>query len=126
VRKLGLEKKVAVLSGSLLSAIPSNRSIDIVVSNPPYIPNSDIDDLAPEVREFEPRMALEGGQDGLDIYRKLIPSAANRARVAVLVEVGIRQAPAVLQMMVKEGLQDCRTVKDLGGIERVVIGNKPD
>ena len=64
--KLGLEKRVAVLNGPLLSPIPQQRPIDIVVSNPPYIPSKDIDGLSPEVSQFEPRLALDGGADGLD------------------------------------------------------------
>ena len=119
---LGLSNRVAVLKGALLSPIPAERAIDIVVSNPPYIPSADIDALEPEVSDHEPRLALDGGADGLDIYRQLIPAAAQRARVAVLVEVGAGQAEAVAQMMTEAGLQSPTVHTDLAGHGRVVQG----
>lgn len=119
---LGLTDRVAVLKGALLSPIPAERPIDIVVSNPPYIPSADIDALEPEVSDHEPRLALDGGADGLDIYRQLIPAAAQRARVAVLVEVGAGQAEAVAQMMTEAGLQSPTVHTDLAGHGRVVQG----
>ena len=75
---------MAVLKGDLLDPVPPNRPIDIVVSNPPYIRSADIADLEPEVSKWEPRLALDGGPDGLDVYRRLVPAAAARARQAVL------------------------------------------
>jgi release factor glutamine methyltransferase len=122
VEKHGLEKRVAVLKSDLLGAIPASRPIDWVVSNPPYIPEQDIEGLAPEVRVHEPRLALDGGKDGLDIYRRLIPEAASRARKGVLVEVGYGQAQAVAELMRESGLGTVETVRDLSGIERVVRG----
>lgn len=119
---LGLSSRVAVLRGSLLEPVPADRSIDIVVSNPPYIPSADIDTLAPEVRDHEPRLALDGGEDGLDAYRLLIPAAAARARRAVIVEVGAGQAEAVSQMFTEAGLIEVSCHADLAGIERVVSG----
>jgi len=125
VQALGLSDRVAVLRGHLLDPIPAARPIDWVLSNPPYIPSADIDRLMPEVAEWEPRAALDGGPDGLDIYRELIPAAAQRARCGVLVEVGFDQAPAVKQLMEQAGLVDVRTWKDLGGHHRVVGGKRP-
>ena len=88
VDALGLGHRVGVLQGRWLDPIPLERPIDIVVSNPPYIPSADIETLQPEVRVHEPRLALDGGPDGLMHYREFIPTAANRARIGVLVEVG--------------------------------------
>lgn len=122
VKKFALEKRVAVLSGPFLTPIPKDRKIDIIVSNPPYIPSEDILDCEPEVSHYEPRIALDGGPDGLTAYSVLIPKAAERARVAVAVEVGINQAKSVADIMVDSGLTNILTYKDLGGIERVVIG----
>ncbi|MFT5683996.1 MAG: release factor glutamine methyltransferase [Myxococcota bacterium] len=119
---LGVSDRVAVLKGSLLEPIPAERAIDIVVSNPPYIPTADIDGLAPEVSEHEPRLALDGGVDGLDVYRVLVPVAAERARLAVLVEVGAGQAEAVAAMFTAAGLVEVTCHKDLAGVERVVSG----
>ena len=123
VDALQLTHRVAVLKGSLLEPIPHDRKIDIVVSNPPYIPSVDIAGLAPEIALHEPRVALDGGLDGLDIYRKLIPAAASRATKAVLVEHGDGQEPAVQQMMRDAGLTDITTHSDLTGVVRVVSGS---
>ncbi len=125
VARLDLGDRVAVLKGALLEPVPDGRPIDIVVSNPPYIATADIDGLAPEIRDHEPRAALDGGADGLDIYRQLIPAAASRARTAVLVEVGVDQAEAVTQMMADAGLVDVETHSDLAGHPRVVQGMRP-
>ena len=119
---LGVADRVAVLRGSFLDPIPPHRPIDLVVSNPPYIPTATIDGLAPEIRDHEPRLALDGGPDGLDLYRKLVPAAARRARQAVLVEVGDGQAEAVAALFRAAGLQQVRTHNDLSGTERVVEG----
>lgn len=122
--RLGLGERVGVLRGPLLEPVPPRRPIDLVVSNPPYIPSAEIDGLAPEIRDHEPRLALDGGPDGLDVYRALIPAAAARAREGVLVEVGDGQAAAVAALMEAAGLREVRTWRDLSGTERVVGGRK--
>jgi release factor glutamine methyltransferase len=78
--------------------------------------------LAPEILDFEPRGALDGGEDGLDIYRRLIPEASNRATKAVLVEIGAGQADDVARLFVESGLTSVKRHKDLSGIERVISG----
>ena len=120
VAALDLGQRVAVLEGSLLDPIPANRPIDWVVSNPPYIPTKDIDALMPEVSRHEPRLALDGGDDGLDVYRALVPAARKRARCGLIVEVGIHQAHRVADLMRRAGFVDIFDRKDLGGIDRVV------
>lgn len=122
---LGLADRVAVLEGDLLAPIPANRPIDWVVSNPPYIPRADIDGLMPEVAKWEPREALDGGPDGLDVLRRLIPDAAKRVRRGVLVEIGFGQAARVVELFRAAGLTDLRTWNDLGGIARVIGGHRP-
>jgi release factor glutamine methyltransferase len=122
VDALGLKERVAVLRGSLLAPVPAARPIDWVVSNPPYIPTADIAALEPEVRDQEPRVALDGGADGLDVYRSLLAAAAGRARVGVALEVGFGQAEAVGALVAEAGFPDVRTHADLGGVQRVVIG----
>ncbi|NCG20052.1 MAG: peptide chain release factor N(5)-glutamine methyltransferase [Rhodobacterales bacterium] len=119
---LDLGKRVAVLEGDLLSPIPSNRPVDWVLSNPPYIPSRTIDTLQPEVSKHEPRLALDGGRDGLACYKRLIPLAAKLVRQGVIVEVGHDQAAAVVDLFKRAGLTDIRTWDDLGGIARVVGG----
>ena len=119
---LELRDRVAPLTGDLMSPIPESRTVDIVVSNPPYIPSKEIETLAPEILDFEPRGALDGGEDGLDIYRRLIPEASNRATKAVLVEIGAGQADDVARLFVESGLTSVKRHKDLSGIERVISG----
>ena len=122
VAALGFSDRVAVLRGSLLDPIPADRVVDIVVSNPPYIPSADIDALEPEISQHEPRTALDGGTDGLDVYRRLIPAAAARATTAVLVEHGDGQDRAISDMMRAAGLVDVQAHPDLTGTPRVVSG----
>ena len=124
VEALGINDRVAVLKGSLLEPVPESRPIDIVVSNPPYIPTAEIDGLSPEIAKHEPRLALDGGTDGLDVYRQLIPQAASRARTAVLVEHGDGQHDAIAEHMRSAGLRDISEHKDLTGTVRVVAGLK--
>lgn len=126
VEKLGLEQRVAVLRGPYLEPVPRNRPVEWVVSNPPYIPSKTIDGLMPEVAQFEPRLALDGGPDGLDVYRALIPIAAKRATRGVLVEIGQGQSPRVIDLMRRAGLENIQTWNDLAGITRVVGGLVPD
>lgn len=120
-----LGARVAVLQGSLLDPIPPARRIDLVVSNPPYIARPVLATLQPEVRDHEPRLALDGGVDGLDVYRALIPAAAARATLGVAVEIGHDQAAAVSALFRAAGLVDVAVKKDLAGHDRVVSGRKP-
>ncbi len=122
VEKLGFKDRVAVLKGRFFDPIPKDRPIDLVVSNPPYIPSADIIDLEPEVSIHEPRIALDGGANGLDVYNVLIPMAVERARVGVAVEVGIHQAESVAEIMRRSEMHGVSIHKDLGGIDRVVRG----
>lgn len=97
---------------------------DLVVSNPPYIPSSDIAGLQPEVSRFEPHLALDGGADGLDCYRII---AAELPRLlkpggAFALEVGLGQADAVAALMEAEGLSTTEPRRDLAGIPRVILG----
>ena len=97
---------------------------EMVVSNPPYIPTADCEELMPEVRDHEPRLALDGGADGLTAYRQL---AAQAGKILVpggwmLVEVGIDQAADVAALFVVAGLTDVHHRDDYSGIPRVVMG----
>jgi len=124
VVRLGLKDRVGVLRGDLLDPIPARRPIDWVLSNPPYIPSGDIDGLMPEVSAHEPRLALDGGPDGLDVIRRLVNAAVPRIRQGLLLELGHDQAPAVQELLTRAGLQDVRAWNDLAGIARVVGGVK--
>lgn len=95
---------------------------DLIVANPPYIRSGDIDALAPEVRDHEPRLALDGGADGLLAYRGLMPHAARLLAPAgrVLLELGRGQGPAVAALGEAAGLARVASRTDLSGIERVL------
>jgi release factor glutamine methyltransferase len=94
-------------------------SFDLIVSNPPYIAADEWTLVDPEVR-FEPRLALDGGADGLDVIRKLI----ERSHGWLLLEVGFRQARTVAGLLEKSGYRDIRVVEDYDGVERVVGGRR--
>ena len=96
---------------------------DIIASNPPYIPDGEIDGLEPEVAAFEPRLALAGGADGLDCYRLLAPQMARLLVPGGLaaLEVGMGQAEAVAALLSEAGLTIRGIKRDLGGVERCVL-----
>jgi release factor glutamine methyltransferase len=114
---------VELLEGSLFAPV-AGRKFDLIVSNPPYIATADLATLQPEVREHEPRGALDGGADGLACYRLLVPAAPAflAPRGWLLVETGMGQAPAVREMFAASGFAEIFTATDPGGIERVVGG----
>ena len=99
---------------------------NFLVSNPPYIPSADIDTLDVSVREHEPRLALDGGEDGLDFYRAICEKwrDALAPEGMLFFEVGIGQADQVLRIMRSHGFGDIQIVKDLNNIPRVVYGTR--
>ncbi|WP_448206041.1 peptide chain release factor N(5)-glutamine methyltransferase [Azospirillum sp. sgz302134] len=103
-----------------------DEAFDVVVSNPPYIPSADIATLAPEVREHDPRRALDGGADGLDAYRAIaaqLPGLLKPGGVTAL-EVGQGQAQDVAGLLADAGLAVDGIFRDLGGIDRCVMGRR--
>ena len=101
---------------------------DVIVSNPPYIPTADIDMLDTSVRDNEPHLALDGGEDGLDFYRAICEKwrGALREYGKLLFEVGIGQAEDVQRLMRDNGFGDVQIVSDLNDIPRVVFGTRWD
>ena len=95
-----------------------------IVSNPPYIPRGDISGLDASVRDYEPHLALDGGEDGLDFYRAIAEKWKEALNVGgrLYFEVGIGQADSVLRIMRSQGFGDIQVVKDLHEIPRVVFG----
>lgn len=124
VRANGVEGGVRLQQADL-GALPGGP-YDQIVANPPYIPEGELAELMPEVRDFEPHLALCGGADGLDCYRHLLPAAAACLKPAgwLLLEVGCGQAPQVLELLRENGFDDRFTARDLSGIERVVGGRR--
>jgi release factor glutamine methyltransferase len=115
---------VVMVRGSLFEPFNGER-FDLIVSNPPYIPTGEIAGLQPEVRDYEPSAALDGGPDGLDFYRSIIPAAPGHLDSGgwLLLEVGIDQAAQVLELFAGTGrFEELFTAKDPAGIERVVGG----
>ena len=118
----GVADRVRFLEGDLLAPV-AGEQFEIVVSNPPYVAESDRDTLAVEVREYEPALALFAG-GGLDIYRRLIP----RAREVLVhggflaMEVGYGQDPAIAGLLADSGFEQIEFIADLQGILRVVSG----
>ena len=122
VAALGLEARVTVVESDLLAVLGGLRA-DLIVANPPYLPSALIETLAPEVSRFDPRLALDGGADGLDVIRRL--ASDTRARLAaggalVLETAGGAQIPATVALLHAAGFADIRTRADLAGIERFV------
>ena len=105
----------------------ADSSFDLAVSNPPYIPTAHIATLDPEVREHDPHIALDGGEDGLDPYRVLAPEIKRVLRPDGIfaVEIGWDQGPQVKALFEQAGFDDVKVVKDLGERDRVVT-NGPD
>ncbi|MFT4255246.1 MAG: peptide chain release factor N(5)-glutamine methyltransferase [Caulobacter sp.] len=122
---LDLDGRLALMRGDWTTGL-GDAGFDVVVSNPPYIPTADIETLQPEVRDHEPRLALDGGADGLDAYRALAPEVLRVLKPGGLfcVEIGFDQSAAVEALFREAGAQNVRTVKDLSTHDRVVTGFK--
>ncbi|MEX0582222.1 MAG: peptide chain release factor N(5)-glutamine methyltransferase [Sneathiella sp.] len=118
--RLGLDKRAAFYQGNWGTGW--NEKFDLLVSNPPYIPAGDIDALQPEVRDYEPHLALAGGRDGLDSYRTILDGVRENLRPGGLLvfEVGAGQAPDIGRMMQEVGFLAPQFHKDLAGIDRCV------
>lgn len=101
-----------------------NGRYDVIVSNPPYIASDVVDELMPEVQEHEPRMALDGGADGFDLYRRLLAQAPERLLSGGLlaVEIGYDQREAVMELFREQRFTDVYCDRDLCGNDRVVMG----
>jgi release factor glutamine methyltransferase len=123
--RYGARNRVRLVQGDLLSGA-ATESFDVIVSNPPYIPSAEIATLAPEVRDAEPRLALDGGPDGMEYYRRLTVQAGRALKPGgwLAVEVGRGQAPEVADLWQRAGWQEVAAQRDLAGIERMVCGRK--
>ncbi len=116
--------KVSFIKGDLFDAV--EEKFDLIVSNPPYISSSVIERLEPEVRDHEPRIALDGGEDGLYFYRKITEQAADYLMEGgyLLYEIGYDQGEAVASILKKNGYADIKVYQDLAGLDRVCLGKR--
>lgn len=123
--RLGLSGRCAFMRTDWTAGL-DDAAFDIVVSNPPYIATEVIETLEPEVRAYEPRLALDGGADGLDAYRRLAPEILRvlRPQGRFAVEIGYDQRQAVEALFVQAGARNVITLRDLGDQDRVVTGSK--
>tara|TARA_B100000676_G_scaffold270623_1_gene287461 strand:+ start:1195 stop:2049 length:855 start_codon:yes stop_codon:yes gene_type:complete len=116
------ELEIEWLSGDLFAAVEGD--FDLVVSNPPYVKSGDLDRLEPEVRDHEPRLALDGGADGLDCYRRIAHQASDHIRPGgyLLLEVGDGQSAEVEKLLAEVGrFAEVQTKPDLNEVPRVVV-----
>ena len=122
-KRLGVADRVRFAETDALSLSDFGEKFDIIVSNPPYIPDKVVDTLDADVKDYEPRIALCGGDDGLRFYRAITAAASNMLTHSGLImfEVGFDQADAVAEIM-KKDFRNIGCIKDLSGIKRIVYG----
>jgi release factor glutamine methyltransferase len=129
IRRNGLTGRVVPLPMDVMAGPPAHMGeFDCIVSNPPYIPRADIAGLDTSVKDYEPLMALDGGEDGLDFYRTICRDWRDvmHPGTGLFFEVGIGQADDVLRIMREVGFGDIQVAEDSGGIPRVVYGTLMD
>ncbi|RXS97704.1 peptide chain release factor N(5)-glutamine methyltransferase [Silvibacterium dinghuense] len=119
--RYGVEQRIRFLESDLLTAV-AGEQFDMIVSNPPYVPSTDI--LEPQVRDYEPASALYAGEDGLDIYRRLIPQAHAALKPGgwLLMEIGYGQREVLTTLL--SGWEEIGFVDDLQGIPRVAMARR--
>ena len=124
----GVLERSSFALGNMFSALRSDEQFDIIVSNPPYIKSDIIETLAPEVKDHEPRLALDGGEDGLDAYKVIANNAAAHLKDGgvLALEIGYDQGEAVAFLLERTHYyKPAAIIKDLAGKNRVVVAEKP-
>jgi release factor glutamine methyltransferase len=123
----GVREQIHFLQGDLFQPLQKGEKFELVIANPPYIPREQISSLMPEVRDFEPRIALDGGVNGLDFFRRALPLVGKFLHSAgwFLVEMGAGQDQEILKIAEKiPDLNSFDFIKDLAGIKRVFKARK--
>jgi release factor glutamine methyltransferase len=125
-KSAGVLQRIEFVNGDLFSPIrlmPEQEPFDLILSNPPYIDRSQIQNLAREIKDYEPAVALNGGEDGMEFYRSIVSQGPSYLRRGgwLLLEVGEGQGKRVSAMIEEEGsFSGSERIKDLSGIDRVV------
>ena len=119
---LGL--KPSFYQSNLFDKIKKGELFDMIISNPPYITEKEMGQLMPEVVEYEPKLALFGGKDGLDFYYKIAKTAKNflTTKGSLLMEIGCGQAKAVSKILQENGYEEIEVIQDLARLDRVIVG----
>lgn len=134
-----LGAQLTVLEGDLFGALanvrdpwadgdgPASLSFDLITANPPYIAHGEIPELSSDIRDFEPKLALDGGNDGLDVIRRIVSEAPRHLKPegVLALEIGAGEASAVKALFEQHGFIDVAVALDYGRIERVVSGRMP-
>lgn len=123
IQKNNLSDKVKFIKSDLLNEVIDKTTYDIIVSNPPYIKKQDIDELMSDVKDYEPITALDGGNDGLYFYKKIISQSKKvlKSNGILAFEIGYNQANDIRKILEINGYKNIKVVKDLAGLDRVVI-----
>jgi len=123
--RLGVADRIDFRAGSWCAPLAASERFDVVVSNPPYVETEIIEDLAPEVAEHDPRLALDGGEDGLAAYRDIVGEIATHLKPGglLLVEIGAEQGLQVSVLLSTAGLTGIDVKKDIAGLDRVVVAH---
>lgn len=122
-----VNKKCVFLLGDMFEALPADREYDMIICNPPYIESAEIERLSIEVRSHEPRLALDGGKDGLDFYRRIAEDAGSHLRSGgvLVLEIGYDQAGSVKRILNKaKRYTNIHKVKDLAGLDRAIVAER--
>jgi len=122
VRRHGVAGRVSLVGSDLFSAL-AQKEFDFILSNPPYIETEELPGLMPDVVDYEPALALDGGREGLDIYRRLVPGAWSHLKKGgtLILEIGASQARAVVEIInAHGGFQTSHVIQDYSGRDRVI------
>jgi release factor glutamine methyltransferase len=113
------------IAGDMLDPLETTNKFDLILSNPPYIPTADIDTLQPDVKDYEPKEALDGGENGLLYIKKLIQESPKYLKEDghLIFEFGIKQADNIMELT-KDNFEETKIIKDSSGVERLYLGRK--
>lgn len=125
IKNNNVENSTKFIKSDLLDeAIKDNKTYDVIVSNPPYIEEHEIENLMDDVKKYEPHTALSGGKDGLDFYKKIIKQSKYvlKENGILAFEIGYNQGDEVKSLMMENNFKDVKVIKDFAGLDRIVIG----